>query len=309
MAENFVFAPAAREEIKAKIALTGASGGGKTLSALFLAYGLCGDWKKIAVADTENGSAKQYCGQTFGDVKIPSGAGSFFHCDLGPPYGCERMIELIEYVERQEKYEVLVFDSFSHAWSGAGGVLETVDKIGKLEGWKKMTPLFRKLIDTVRFSSLHFIGTMRTRTEFEVETSTNEQGKTKVVGVKKLGTKPEMRDGVDYEFTTVFALNQEHFASVDKDRTNLFASRPPALLDVGVGKLIGEWAAGAVCQIGSAEWVKLRADELENYGGTIDGLATLWKSVAGHKPRLVPADFARLLAAKDASKARIGAQS
>ena len=74
-------------------------------------------------------------------------------------------------------------------------------------------------------------------------------------------------------------------------------------------KTFGEWAAGAVCQIGSAEWVKLRADELENYGGTIDGLATLWKSVAGHKGRLVPADFARLLAAKDASKARIGAQS
>ena len=34
------------------MALTGVSGRGKTLGALYIAYGITGDWGKIAVIDT-----------------------------------------------------------------------------------------------------------------------------------------------------------------------------------------------------------------------------------------------------------------
>ena len=45
---------AKRRQAKIKMALQGSSGSGKTMGALLIAYGLCGDWSKIAVIDTEN---------------------------------------------------------------------------------------------------------------------------------------------------------------------------------------------------------------------------------------------------------------
>lgn len=45
-----------KKQAKIKLALQGCSGAGKTYSALLLAYGLCGDWTKIAIIDSENGS-------------------------------------------------------------------------------------------------------------------------------------------------------------------------------------------------------------------------------------------------------------
>lgn len=50
--------PSERKRAKIKMALQGASGTGKTYSSLLLAKGLTnGDFSKIAIVDTENGSA------------------------------------------------------------------------------------------------------------------------------------------------------------------------------------------------------------------------------------------------------------
>ncbi len=50
-----------RSKAKIKMALQGPSGSGKTMSALLLAQGLTnGDFSKVAVIDTENGSANLY---------------------------------------------------------------------------------------------------------------------------------------------------------------------------------------------------------------------------------------------------------
>lgn len=49
-----------KKQAKIKLALQGCAGSGKTYSALLLAYGLCGDWTKIAVIDSENNSADLY---------------------------------------------------------------------------------------------------------------------------------------------------------------------------------------------------------------------------------------------------------
>ena len=43
-----------------RLALAGASGSGKTYSSLLIAYGMTGDWSKIAVIDSENCSADLY---------------------------------------------------------------------------------------------------------------------------------------------------------------------------------------------------------------------------------------------------------
>lgn len=49
-----------KKQAKIKLALQGCAGSGKTMSALLLAYGLCNDWGRIAIIDSENGSADLY---------------------------------------------------------------------------------------------------------------------------------------------------------------------------------------------------------------------------------------------------------
>ena len=51
---------ATRKQAKLRMGLSAVSGGGKTYSALLLAFGLTNDWNKVAVIDTENGSASLY---------------------------------------------------------------------------------------------------------------------------------------------------------------------------------------------------------------------------------------------------------
>ena len=58
-----LFAPAARQKTKLRMALQGVSGGGKTLSALYIAYGMTGDWGKVALIDTEHDRALEYADQ------------------------------------------------------------------------------------------------------------------------------------------------------------------------------------------------------------------------------------------------------
>jgi hypothetical protein len=79
---------AKRHQVKLRLGLSGASGFGKTYSALLLAYGITGDWSKVAIIDTENGSASLY-----------SHLGGYNVLTLTEPYTPERYIQAIEACE------------------------------------------------------------------------------------------------------------------------------------------------------------------------------------------------------------------
>lgn len=49
---------ASRKKASIKMSLQGPSGSGKTYSSLLLVYGLCNDWSKIAIIDSENHSSE-----------------------------------------------------------------------------------------------------------------------------------------------------------------------------------------------------------------------------------------------------------
>ena len=95
---------ASRKRVKIKMQLGGASGSGKTKGALLLAYGITNDWSKIAVIDTENGSASLY-----------SHLGEFNTIDLSAPFSPERYIECIKACE-DGGMEVIIIDSITHEW-------------------------------------------------------------------------------------------------------------------------------------------------------------------------------------------------
>src|ERR1051326_2527877 len=109
---------ATRQKEKIRLGLSAVSGGGKTYSALLIAFGLCGDWNKITVIDTENNSADLY-----------SHLGEYNVIPLPPPYNPERYIEAIHACE-DAGMEVIIIDSISHEWEGEGGILNMTDVIG-----------------------------------------------------------------------------------------------------------------------------------------------------------------------------------
>ena len=71
---------------------------------------------------------------------------------------------------------------------------------------------------------------MRSKTEYIP--CQNEQGRSEI---RKAGLAPVQREGLDYEFGTVFDLSPNHMALVSKDRSGLFGDTPFKL-----SKIIGE---------------------------------------------------------------------
>lgn len=222
-----MFQKATRKQAKLRLALSGPSGSGKTTGALMIAKGIGG---KIAVLDTERGSASLYADIVDFDV-----------VELAPPYTPERYIEIIHAAE-QAGYTTLILDSITHEWNGQGGILEIVDNYAKAKlrgntymAWGEGTPRHQRFIEAMLNSSCHIIATMRSKTVYE--TTQNEKGK---LTPQKIGTAPQQRDGMDYEFTAVLDIDQgTHLALASKDRTRLFAD--PQRLTEDTGKQLLTW--------------------------------------------------------------------
>ena len=185
----FTVKKAKREQVKLKIGLTGPSGAGKTLSALYLAYGITGDWSKICLADTENKSALAYAEDVTGEWNHID-----FSPDIAGGYSPENWINLIEMVEALPGIEVLILDSISHAWEGKNGTLEIAEKSSGgsrnlfTPGWRVATPLQNAFVHKIRQSKIHLIATMRVKQDYVIEQ--NDKGK---AVPKKVGLKPIQR--------------------------------------------------------------------------------------------------------------------
>jgi hypothetical protein len=223
-----MFQKATRKTAKLRLGITGPSGSGETYGALTIAREL---GTKIACIDTEHGSASLYSDMADFDV-----------LELSAPYSPERCIAAIKDAEKAG-YEVLIIDSATHEWSGAGGVLELLDEIAKSKfkgntwsAWNEMTPRHRKFIDAMLQSPMHIICTGRSKTETAQTDGAN--GKKQVVN---LGMKVEQRDGFEYEFTVVLDIVHDgHYAVASKDRTRLFASDPKPI-SADTGKRLLAW--------------------------------------------------------------------
>jgi len=208
-----MFKKAAVKNRKFRAAIMGTAGSGKSLTALILASTL---GKKIAMVDTEHGSAEMYA-NTF----------EFDTLSL-TDYHPQRYIDAIKEAGK-EGYEVVIIDSLSHAWSGKGGALELVDqatarnKGSSFGAWRDVTPLQNQLVDAIIGSPCHVICTLRSKTDYQVE---SEGGKTRV---RKVGLAPVQRDGMEYEFDFLAEMDADHRMIVTK-------SRIPALADKVVTK-------------------------------------------------------------------------
>lgn len=252
---------AERKQVKMRLGLSGASGFGKTYSALLLASGLA-EWDKIAVIDTENGSAELY-----------SHLGEYNVLPLKESFSPENYIKAIQACEKAGM-ELIIIDSISHEWEGKGGCLEIVESYGgRYQDWAKVTPRHQAFVQAILQSPCHVITTVRRKQDYEM--TKDKEGK---MQVQKAGLKEITRDGFEYELTlSMELLNDKHVAKASKDRTGLFMGKPEFVITAETGKLIKEW-----CESGAALDVSKLKTELSNCNDKSE-LAILWENYSAYQ--------------------------
>jgi hypothetical protein len=249
---SFRFQPAKRENVSLLIGLIGASGSGKTYTAMRLASGICGD-KPFAVIDTEAGRAKHYADQF-----------KFDHGDLKPPFRPGSYSDAIKAAD-DAHYPVIVVDSCSHEWAGDGGILDwQEDELTRMAGddyakrdrvkmaaWIKPKMGHKAMIQKLLQVRAHLI--LCFRAEEKVEMVKNPQtGKMEIVPKKSSigldGWMPVCEKNMPYELTTSFLLMSAkpgipHPIKLQEQHRSIFPLEQQ--INEQSGKRLAAWATGA----------------------------------------------------------------
>ena len=229
MNNTFTLRKAERKQAKLRIGLSAPSGAGKTYSALLLAYGITGDWSKVALIDTESGSGELY-----------AHLGDYNTIQLEAPYSPERYIEALQACI-DAGMQTVIIDSASHEWDGKGGVLQINEALAnakyrgnKWAAWNETTPRHQKFLEAIVTAPVHIITCVRNKTD----TIMTDDKKVKKVGIKEI-----QRDGYEYELTVNLNIDRDtHMATASKDRTELFINSDPFLITSDTGRKLIEWA-------------------------------------------------------------------
>lgn len=224
-----MFKKATKSAQKLKLLLQGASGSGKTFSALILATEIAkSTGKRIAFIDSENGSASLYSDKFDFDVMELK------------DYSVDSYIQAMKEAEESSHHSVVVIDSMTHEWEW---VKKQVDILANstLKGnsymaWSKGTELHNRFIKSILLFQKHLICTVRAKAEYE--TQENDKGKKSYI---KIGLGAEMRNGIEYEFTSSFMIDQNNWCTADKDRTDIFKRREAFKITKEIGTLFLDW--------------------------------------------------------------------
>jgi hypothetical protein len=233
---TFHFAPAVRESVTLLIALAGASGSGKTYSALRLAKGMAPNGK-IAFIDTEARRGLHYAEEF-----------SFLHSDMRPPFRPAAFIEGIRAAEAAGA-DVIIIDSFSHEYDGIGGIMEWAGELeekGLKAGgqWKEPKLAHRKLMNELLQVRANLIFCLRADEKIRIA---RENGKTVV---EPLGWMPICEKRFMFEMTASFTLiptapgipqfNLPH--KLQRQHRGMFTDTAPISEESGIA--LAAWARG-----------------------------------------------------------------
>lgn len=315
-ARQFEVREAVRDHVPVLVGLFGASGSGKTFTALRLATGIQqvvgGD---IHFIDTESRRALHYADKF-----------KFKHVNFTAPFGSLDYLSALQQVVR-DGAKVIVVDSMSLEHEGVGGYLEThnaeLDRIAgndfakrervKFMAWQKPSAERRKLINGVLQLNANFIFCFRAKE------------KIKIVGGKPVeqGFMPIAGEEFVFEMT-VNCLLYPNSRGVPTWESNLPGERmmmklpaqfeqlfaKPQQIDEAFGQSIAQWAAGSSSGA-SAVGAKINTpvDGLEKVARDIATMGTAklqehWKSLRPSQQRElqhVQAELKQIAADADAT--------
>jgi len=226
---KFAFRKAVKFDAKLRLALAGPGGSGKTYTLLKLAAELGG---RVAVVDSEHGSASKYADQFEFDV---------LELDAFDPAIVPDLIVEVA----SAGYATLIFDGLSPFWNGKDGELEQVDNIAarsksgnSFAAWRQVTPKHNQMVDAMLSAPIHILVSMRVKTEWVVEKG--ENGKSTP---RKIGMQPVMRDGIEYEFDVCGDMDQENNMIVSKSRCPKLSGKVCAKPGREVAMILRDWLA------------------------------------------------------------------
>jgi hypothetical protein len=330
MAAAFDFKPAVRENVPLLIGLDGASGSGKTYTALLLATGIAdaigraqGRAGRVFGIDTERGRMLHYADDF-----------TFMYGAIEPPFGPGRYGEAIASAERAGA-DVIVVDSFSHEWEGEGGVREMAD-VEEANGkkspsnWIKPKTEHKRLVNKMLASRAHVIVCMRSEEKMRVEAvpQFNADGSPKMWNGKP-STRTVITPAADiplkdrwvpicekrfpYEITTSFLLTPEQPGiGIPRKLQEQHKSFFPEGRRIGreSGEALANWAMGGAAVAGTPSTppadrpsthptatLAARADKVDAaMRGSVDlaGLTKTWRLAQGVRDELKTHDPDRL---------------
>jgi len=259
------FKKATKENARLRMALTGISGSGKTYTALAIGSNL---GEKVAVIDTERGSASKYA-DIFG----------FDVLEL-EKFSPENYIAAVHAAE-EAGYDVLIIDSLTHEWSGTGGILELHDKESarlkdSFRAWGAATPKHNAVLNAILGSRCHVIATIRSKSEYSVEKDGNK------TTIRKVGMAPVQRDGIEYEFDVLGDLDQNNNLSIIKTRCIDLLDKTYPKAGKEVAATLKAWLSPNGKQVDDAPRSELQAKILE----TCKSLNTEGDSITWNKVQL-----------------------
>ncbi|MFZ0462243.1 MAG: AAA family ATPase [Candidatus Acidiferrales bacterium] len=307
---KFEDAPAVQGATPLLFGLIGASGSGKTYSALRLATGMQrivgGD---IYVIDTEHSRASHYA-QYF----------KFRHVPFAAPFSPLDYIDALNHCFNKGA-KIIIIDSLSHEHSGQGGCLEwhqaEVERLMKawnvsedkanIPAWAKPKAARRQLINCITQSDAHVFACFRAKDKIKI-------GGGKVV---QLGWMPDAGEEFVFELAAKSLLmpgaggvptwnsdqpGEKMMIKLPEYFRTIFSGKDGKPLDEDIGQKLAEWAAGAPT-------AKLPVADLEKHfaaikaSETMDALQTTFKAAVGAANATRDADAReRFVIAKDARK-------
>lgn len=228
-----MFQPAVKTESKLRMAIAGPSGAGKTYTALAVAAALV-PGGRVAVVDTEHSSAAKYADLFTFDV-----------APAAPPYHPDGLIKLVNFAANNG-YDVVIVDSVSHYWSGAGGVLDLKEDAERrmrnpnsYTAWKDVTPIHQRMVDALVGVPAHVIVTMRSKQEYILVEKNGKQVP------QKVGMAPVQRDGFEYEFDVMLDMDIENVGRVMKTRCPALTGAAFVKPGADLAGVLREWLTGA----------------------------------------------------------------
>ena len=125
-----------RKQAKIKMGIMGCSGGGKTMSALLIAFGITQDWNKIAVIDSENQSSHLYA--HLGSYTVST--------DQPRPQGRGGILDI---------HSNMAGNSFTN--------------------WSKLTPRHNSFVEKMLQRNCHIIATIRSKQDYVLNEKNGKQ--------------------------------------------------------------------------------------------------------------------------------------
>lgn len=299
MPRTFIAKDAVREQVPLLIGLFGASGSGKTFSALRLSTGIQsvtgGD---IYVVDTEARRSLHYA-ELF----------KFQHVEFSSPFGSLDYLDVIRWCVKDKGARIVVIDSASHEHEGEGGYLwlheKEVERMAggdpakaervKMAGWIRPAAQRRAFINGLLQLNANFIFCFRAKE------------KTKPVkggGILEMGFMPIAGDEFLFEMTVNGLLMPQSNGiptwKSDKVGENLMMKLPvqfknlfsqPTQLSEEHGHALAEWAKGGSNGHPVADYAERIAAVEQGMKGanTIVGVGNVWNRAAKLRAELATA--------------------